>query len=95
MFTEDISQFFNQDELADGITLDGVGVSANFNNGYALGGVGSVGMAGGQPFIELPTSLVPAAWDRKPVVADGVNYRVALHEPDGTGVSKLFLERTA
>ena len=95
MFTEDMTQFFSQAEFAEVVTLNGVAVSAIFDNGYALGNVGMVGMGSTQPSITLATSSVPASPVGKAVVVRGLACQVALHEPDGTGLSKLILERTA
>lgn len=95
MFAEDLSTFFNPAEMADTVTLDSVAVSAIFDNGYALGSVGSMGMAGAQPSLTLPTASVPANPVGKLAVVGVVTYRVAEHQPDGTGISTLILERTA
>ena len=48
-FTEDATAFFNLAEFAETITLNGVSVSAIFDNGYSAGNVGSVGMASRLP----------------------------------------------
>lgn len=76
-------------------TLDGVAVSAIFDNGYALGSVGPMGMASTQPSLTLPTASVPANPVGLTVVVGGVSYLVACHEPDGTGISRLLLESGA
>lgn len=95
MFAEDLSAFFNAAELADTITLSGVAVSAIFDNAYALGNVGSMGAAGTQPILTLATTNVPANPVGTLAVVNGTTYSVAAHEPDGTGVSILYLERTS
>lgn len=83
-----------------GISVDGI-----FDNSYALGNVGSVGMAGSQPTWTVPTASIPPRvidWFRyftEPfdpldliVVINTVSYRIVAHEPDGTGVSRLLME---
>lgn len=95
MFAEDLSAFFNPAEMADSITLNSVAVSAMFDNGYALGNVGSMGAAGAQPILTLATTNVPANPVGTLAVVNGITYSVAAHEPDGTGVSTLYLERTS
>lgn len=95
MFSEDLSAFFNPAEMADSITLNSVSVSAIFDNGYALGNVGTMGAAGAQPILTLATTNVPANPVGTLAVVNGTNYSVAAHEPDGTGVSTLYLERTS
>lgn len=95
MFAENISAFFNPAEMADSITLNSVAVSAMFDNGYALGNVGTMGAAGAQPILTLATTNVPANPVGTLAVVNGTTYSVAAHEPDGTGVSTLYLERTS
>ena len=93
MFTEDLSAFFNTAEFAQPCTLNGAAVSAIFDNGYSVGNVGILGMASSEPTLMLTTASVPASPIGLPVVVNGTNYLVAQHEPDGTGVSRLVLER--
>jgi len=62
-----------------------------FDDGMALGGVG-IGMATSQPTIQLLTTAVPANPDRAPVTVKGASYVVGMHEPDGSGWSRLLLE---
>ena len=92
MFAEDLSAFFNPGEMASTVTLNGVSVAAVFDAAYALGTVGSYGMATTQPTLTLPSASVPANPVGKAVVANGKSYTVAAHEPDGTGISLLLLE---
>lgn len=70
----------------------GAPVAAIFDNGFALGSVG-IGMAGTQPTLRLRTADVAADPVGQAVVVGAVSYTVAAHEPDGTGVSVLMLER--
>ena len=93
-FPEDLSMFFNPDEFADPATLGGVAVKGLFDKAYAFGEVGGSGMASTQPVYTLATSAVPANPVGTTLVVGGVTYSVAAHEPDGTGVSLLLLERT-
>lgn len=80
---------------SEAITVNGVGVTAIFDNGYALGNVGMLGMASTQPAIRLATTDVPANPVGMAVVVNAVTYLVAAHEPDGTGDSRLLLELAA
>ncbi len=75
------------------VTVDGAEVNGIFDNGYDLATVGLSGMASTQPTFTLSTSSVPASPVGTPVVVNGTNYLVAAHEPDGTGISRLILER--
>jgi hypothetical protein len=91
-FTKDLSAFIGHD-FGQVVTLDGQPVSVIFDNGYAFGDVGLIGMASSQPTICLPTSQVPADPIGKTVLVGAVSYQVATHEPDGAGVSHCKLER--
>ena len=94
-FAEDLSVFFNPAEFADPATLGGVAVQGIFDKAYQFADVGGSGMAATQPVYTLATSAVPANPVGTTLVVGGVSYSVAAHEPDGTGVSLLLLERTA
>lgn len=98
MFVEDLAPFFAADSVGVSIaTVGGVaGVGVQFSNGYALGNVGALGMAGSQPAITLPDTAVPADPVGSAVVitaGQGMgSYLVAACEPDGTGITVLLLE---
>ena len=74
-------------------TVNGVAVSGIFDNGFALGSVGVTGIAGAQPTLTLPTSVLAGEAVGQAVTVNAVAYTVAAHEPDGTGMSRLLLER--
>lgn len=92
MLVESIANFF-ADFAATSCTVGGVAVQAIFENDLALGRVGLMGMASVQPTLMLPTSSVAADPVGLAAVVNGTSYVVASHEPDGTGVSLLRLER--
>lgn len=93
MFTEDTSAYFDTTTgFAQLATVGGVAVGIIFDNGYALGNVGLMGMASSQPAITLKTSDVPANPVGSAVTVGSVAYVVGAHEPDGTGLSRLVLE---
>lgn len=94
-FTEDFTAFFNEADFAVAASLDGVAVKAIFDNNYELGSVGPFGMSGTQPMLTLSTADVPANPIGKSAVVNGVAYAIAVHQPDGTGVSQLLLEVAA
>lgn len=95
MFTEDLSAFMNVAEFATSATLNGATVAAIFDAPGALGSVGPYGMATSAPQLTIATASVPANPVGLPVVANGVNYLIAEHMPDGTGISVLVLEVAA
>lgn len=90
---EDLSAFFSPSEFAHTASIGGVAVTGIFDNGYALGNVGGFGMASTQPTLTLATAHVPGSPEGVAAVVNGVAYLVASHEPDGTGVSRLLLEK--
>lgn len=94
MFTEDLSDFFNEADFAQSATLNGVTVSGIFDNSYITGSVGPAGIASAQPLFTLATADVPANPVGKTLVTGSITYTVAEHQPDGTGVSTLALQRT-
>lgn len=73
--------------------LDGVAVEGIFDNAYMVSD-GGVGMASAGPAFTLATWSVPDAPYGKQFVHDSITYTVAEHQPDGRGMSVLFLERT-
>ncbi len=94
MFAETLAPFFNTSEFGSPATLAGVAVQGIFDAAYQLAGVGDVGMASTAPVFTLPTAQVPGGIVGQLLVASGINYTVVEHQPDGTGVSQLLLERT-
>ena len=72
-----------------------VPVRAVFDNAAMQASSGPYGMASTQPLITLPTAQVPANPVGSSVVVGGNAYLVAAHEPDGTGISRLWLESGA
>lgn len=92
-FVEDFTAFFNTGDFATSATLAGVAVKGIFDKAYQFGDVGGSGMASTAPVLTLATANVPASPVGAAVVVSGVSYTVAAHEPDGTGVSLLLLEK--
>ena len=90
MFIEDYSAFLA--DFAVPCTVAGQALQAIFDNDFALG-IAGIGMAGTQPVLTLPTASVPASPVGVAAVVNAINYLVAAHEPDGTGMSRLLLER--
>lgn len=94
-FVEDLAPFFDTDEFASDATLNGVAVRGIFDNAYQLGDVGASGMASTAPVLTLATTDVPTDPVGKSVVVNSLSFVVVAHEPDGTGVSLLLLEKAA
>lgn len=78
----------------------GAAVPVLFDNAYARADVGGLGMESTQPAVTLATASVPASPRGKPVVVTSsvhgvLEFTIARHEPDGTGMSVLLLEEAA
>jgi hypothetical protein len=88
MFTENLAPFFDTAGFADAVTYNGLGIKGIFDNGYFEGlDVQSV----------KPTFTCVAAdasgVQGSTLIRNGVTYKVVGNEPDGTGVTRLILER--
>lgn len=94
-FVEDFTEFFKFADFAVIATLASLSVTGVFDLAYQLGDVGGLGMASTAPVFTLPTASVPANPVGLAMVVSAVSYTVAAHEPDGTGVSLLILERVS
>lgn len=94
MLTEDLRAFLDPAIFGELVTVGGsVGVRAIFDEPYAAGNVGTNGMATNTPALTLATADVPASPYGQPVVVRGLDYVIAAHEPDGTGLSRLLLQK--
>lgn len=89
-FTEDLDEFLDTDDgFAVTATIGGVDVSAIFSNRAD----DVLGVAGTQPVLTVKSSDVAATARGTAVVVSSVSYTVAKIEPDGTGLSRVILEK--
>lgn len=100
MFAEDLSVFMNVAEFATAATLDSEPVTGIYTNGYALASVGPFGMNSSDPDYTLPSASVPENVIGKLLIigedtdtTSETRYTVVKPEPDGTGLTRLVLER--
>lgn len=91
MFSESFAPFFN--EFAVQCTVNGATRRGILDTPYRLGAIATAGIAAAGPTLTLATADVSADPVGQAVVVNATNYVVAAHEPDGTGVSVLVLER--
>lgn len=93
MLGQDLTPFFSTAEFADEGTLDGAPVAGIFDRAYVRQGEG-LGMSSTAPAVTLPTAQIVGEPEGQSFVLTrtGEAFIVAAHEPDGTGVSVLFLE---
>lgn len=87
-FTETLAPFFS-DFAATSCTIGGASVAAIFSNQSA----DALQVAGTQPVLTVKSSDVSATARGTAVVVNGTNYTVARIEPDGTGLSRVTLEK--
>jgi hypothetical protein len=87
-FAAETAPFFT-DFAATSCTIGGVAVSAIFSNRAD----DSLLAAGTQPVLTVESSAVAATARGTAVVVNGTNYTVAKIEPDGTGISRVILEK--
>lgn len=73
-------------------TLNGVEVTGIFDDAYREADVGGMGMASSEPVFTALTANVPTNVIGATLTVRGTTYLVAEHKPDGTGMSRLFLE---
>lgn len=92
-FTEDFTVFFSTAEFASDAALGGAAVCGIFDSAYQLGEAGGAGFATTQPVFTLPTASVPGDPVGLALVYQAVSYTVVGHEPDGTGISLLMLQK--
>lgn len=88
---EDFAPFFQ--EFAVSATLGGEAVSGIFDGPYASAALNQVTMGAAMLSFTLSTPATDPVGAS--LVIDATTYLVVGHEPDGTGVSVLRLERTA
>lgn len=96
MFSEDLTPFFNSDELADKAVLNGVEVVGVMEPGYQSASLDGFGVAAGSsPTFTLASASVPAQPEGKSLVVStgpaAGTYRIANARHDGTGVCILDL----
>lgn len=92
---EELALYF-EGGMGTAVTVDGQARRAIFDNEHQLSPFGPAavgGMASSQPMLTLPTASVPASPVGRAAVVGSTTYTIVEHQPDGTGVSRLMLER--
>ncbi len=85
-----------QRRLANAIAVfaGGLEVPVLFEDAYALGAVGPVGMAASQPQFDCPSADVPPGAVGGVVVVGGAPYLIAQVMPGVSGMTRVLLEAT-
>jgi hypothetical protein len=81
-------EFFDTDEFGELFTVDGVSVLGQFFNAYAA----TEDIEGTRPAIIVRTADVTSAANGDTVVRNSTSYTITNIQPDGEGMSVLFLE---
>ncbi|MBV5299486.1 MAG: hypothetical protein JZU64_15500 [Rhodoferax sp.] len=77
-------------------TIDGgVPVQGLFTDAYTSADIGPYGMASSAPTLTLASADTPDSPVGKAVTVNDTNYMVRATEPDGSGLTRLILERAA
>jgi hypothetical protein len=87
---DDYNEFFNTDEMAVSALIDGLPVDGIFDRPY----IDTQEVSGYQPSLTCRSTDIDNVLEDDPVMIDGVSYRVSGVEPDGTGITKLILEKS-
>ena len=96
MFVEDFPAFFDTATgFAQKAKLGGADVDVLFENEYVRSMVGTLGMATSQQAALVRTTQVGEAAEGQLLQIGDLQYTVAEHHPDGTGISVLLLEVAA
>lgn len=94
-FTENFSDFLDTDEFAHTVVYDGGNVNGIFDAAGQIVGLGLAGQRAVGPQFLCAVADVDANPRGKTVVYGGITYTVADHDPDGTGMTVLFLKRAS
>lgn len=92
MFTEDLTEFFDTDELAVTATYAGVSWPGILENEY-YEVPGEIGVESSQPLFLCAAADVPTGIRGKTITVSGISYTVRGLRPDGTGITILVLEK--
>lgn len=91
MFAEDLDEFLDVDGgFAVTATIASVAVVGIFSNRSA----DALMASGTEPVLTVKSTDVASTARGTAVVVNGTNYTVGKIEPDGTGFSRLILEKT-
>lgn len=77
------------------VVLSGNTMTGIFTTPYSDANVGPYGMASSAPAVTVPSSAITSDPVGSAITVNGTSYQVAATEPDGSGLTRLILERTA
>lgn len=91
MFSDDdfaVEAIFTAAALSHKLTVLGI-----FDNGYSSLETGNLEVAGQDPNFTVPTSKISDIAQDDTVIINSINYTIIGLEPDGTGVTRIDLNR--
>jgi len=89
MFSENLSNFFNANELADNATIGAATVAGILDNQF----VDILGIEAMRPVFTTDESEVSTITHGDSLIIKGLSYKVAGIQPDGTGLTSFILEK--
>jgi galactokinase/mevalonate kinase-like predicted kinase len=90
MALENLNDFFRTEDFAQTIVLNGSTIVAIFDHEY----VEAFGIEGEAPVLTVKDADIPGGTGHgSSATVESTTYRVAGIQPDGTGISKIVLER--
>ena len=89
MFTEDFSEFFISDEMADDATIGSATVAGIFENQF----VEVNGIEGVRPVFTCAAAEIAKVEHITTIKVKDYTYKVAGIQPDGTGLTSIILEK--
>lgn len=76
-------------------TIGATSFAVIFDSAYSLAAVGPAGMASSSPACTVQTAVLPPEVVGQAITIGAQVYTVVSHEPDGTGMSRLWLQEAA
>ena len=89
MFKEDLTEFFDGDELAEDATIGLKTVSGVMESQF----IEALGIEGVRPVFTCAEVDVVGLNFKQTIKVKGITYKVAGVQPDGTGLTSLVLEQ--
>jgi hypothetical protein len=92
--TSDLDIFLNTDDFAvEAILPTGISIHVIFHNEYDQVSLMGMGLESRDPYFEAKESDVSDLSQGETITIDEVEYKIIRFEPDGTGISKVYLSK--
>lgn len=90
-YDDDINTFFDDDEFAIELTYNGTSITGIYTAAGTMVTYGNVGYITTEHELLVKSTDCPSVKKTDTIVLGGVTYRPFNPQPDGTGVTKLYL----